>query len=130
MISKSSFVRRFGGVVLAAALPSSLALAHGDAKSGTAKTDTTQTAAPATSLEGTVQAVTHKDLTVKDTAGNTMKVELSKQTHYDNSGKSGAMKDLRPGMSVTIQGQKQKDGTLRATAVRYDKNAPVETQPT
>jgi len=46
--------------------------------------------------------------------------------HYDNSGKSGAVKDLRPGMSVTIQGQKQKDGTLRATAVRYDKNAPVQ----
>ena len=73
-----------------------------------------------------MEAVTNKDLTVKDTAGNTMKVEINKQTHYDNSGKSGAVKDLRPGMSVTIQGQKQKDGTLRATAVRYDKNAPVQ----
>jgi hypothetical protein len=137
MISKPSFVRAFASLVLAAALPAGVALAHGDskdkshsAKSDTAKSDTTQTAEPATSVQGTVAAVTSKDLTVKDTAGNTMKVELSKKTHYDNSGKSGAMKDLRPGMSVSIQGQKQKDGTLRATAVRYDKSAPVQVQPT
>jgi len=134
MMTKSSCVRAFGSLLLAAALPSGVALAHGDSdkagtdKAGHAKATKTEQAAPAASVQGTVEAITNKNLTVKDTAGKTMKVELSKHTQYDNSGKTGSMSDLRAGMSVSIDGAKQKDGTLRATSVRYDKNAPVEHQ--
>jgi len=135
MMTKSSFVRAFGSLLLAAALPSGVALAHGDTdkagtdKAGHAKAAKTEQAAPAASVQGTVEAITNKkNLTVKDTAGNTMKVELSKHTQFDNSGKTGSVSDLRAGMSVSIDGAKQKDGTLRAASVRYDKNAPVEHQ--
>lgn len=121
MISKSVFARTFGALVLAAALPS-VALAHGDDKNHSDKSHETAAAA---SVEGTVEAITSKDMTVKDTSGHTMKVEINKNTQYDNSGKSGTLKDLRAGMNVTVQGQTQKDGTVKATSVRYDKNAPV-----
>jgi hypothetical protein len=121
MISKSVFARSFGGLVLAAALPS-VALANNNDKHHSDKTHTTAAAA---SVEGTVEAITNKDMTVKDTSGHSMKVEIDKSTQFDNSGKSGSLKDLRAGMNVTIQGQTQKDGTVKATSVRYDKNAPV-----
>lgn len=121
MISKSVFARTFGCLVLAAAIPS-VALANDKDKNHADKTHATAAAA---SVEGTVEAITNKDMTVKDTSGQMMKVEINKSTQFDNSGKTGALKDLRAGMNVTIQGQKEKDGTVKATSVRYDKNAPV-----
>jgi hypothetical protein len=112
--------------MLAAALPS-VALAHGDDKTQSdTHSDKSRAAATSASVEGTVQAVTGKDLTVKDNTGRSTKVEIDKTTQFDDSGKTGTATDLRAGMSVTIQGKKMKDGTVKATSVRYDKSAPVD----
>jgi hypothetical protein len=126
MISKSIFARTVGGLALVAALPS-VALAHGDDKTHADKTHST---AAVGSVQGTVEAVTRSDLTLKDAAGRTTKVELDDNTRFDNSGKSGTLTDLRAGMNVTVQGQKQKDGTVTATSVRYDKKARTGADPT
>jgi len=130
MISQSTLVRALGSLVLAA-LPA-IALAHGtDAKKASAKSDQARAAASQTStnVQGTVEAITPKALTVKDIDGHSLKVELNQQTRFDDSGKSGTLHDLRAGMSVSVQGEKQKDGTVKATAVRYDKKAKVDIQP-
>jgi len=120
MIFKTHLVSALGGLVLAAALPSTVALA-GDHD----KKDHPHATAPSESVLGTVEAVSPKDVTVKDAAGNSTKVEFNKDTQYDNSGKAGSVHDLRAGMTVTINCAKQKDGSLRATTVRYDKNVPA-----
>jgi hypothetical protein len=70
---------------------------------------------------GTVEAVSSESLTLKETDGKSVKVELGKQTKFDNSGKSGSVSDLRAGMNVAIQGEKQKNGTVRATEISYVK---------
>jgi hypothetical protein len=136
MISRFTLVRAFGALVLAAAFPS-VALAHGDsAKTDSAKTDSAKShqaraAASQTisNVQGTVEAISRKDLTVKDVDGHSLKVQLNEHTQFDNSGKSGALSDLRAGMSVAVRGEKQKDGTLKATAIRYDKSARADTPP-
>jgi hypothetical protein len=48
-----------------------------------------------------------------------VKVDLDKKTQYENAGKTGSLSDLRAGLIVTVSGEKQKDGTIRASSVRY-----------
>lgn len=76
-------------------------------------------AAQQASVQGTVEAVSPRSITLKETDGNSVKVDLGKETQYDNAGKTGAVSDLRAGMVITVRGEKQKDGTVKADSVRY-----------
>src|SRR5689334_17996389 len=71
------------------------------------------TAGATSTWNGTVEAVNRDSLTLKETNGSSVKVEMGKQTKYDNAGKQAKVSDLRPGMTVAVEGEKNKDGTVR-----------------
>jgi hypothetical protein len=114
---QSALIRAVCGAALATALVSAPAFAGGD-KENHDKHGATQAAKPA-SVQGTVKAVSPSSLTLEKNDGSSVKVELDKQTTYENAGKTGAVSELRAGMIVSIRGEQQKDGTVRADTVRY-----------
>jgi hypothetical protein len=116
MMIQSALLRALCGATLATALISAPAFAGGDKEKhdqhGAAQ------AKPA-SVQGTVKAVSPSSLTLEKNDGTAVKVELDKETTYENAGKTGAVSELRAGMIVSIRGEQQKDGTVRADSVRY-----------
>lgn len=114
-MTRSALIRLLSGATLGTALAAApAALAHDHETKKDEKTDTQRA-----SVQGTVEAIGDGDITLKEHNGRMLKVELDKETTYDNAGKTGSASDLRAGMIVTIRGEKQKDGTLQADSVRY-----------
>ncbi|MEY2936103.1 MAG: hypothetical protein RL033_6852 [Pseudomonadota bacterium] len=106
-------------ILCGAALGTSLVAAPAFAGDKAKHDHDSHSAAEQSSVQGTVEAVSPRSITLKGSDGSSVKVDLDKKTQYDNGGKTGAVSDLRTGMVVTVQGEKQKDGTVRAESVRY-----------
>jgi hypothetical protein len=109
-MKKSALYIALASLSLGAALPAT-ALANDP--------DEQETAGATATWNGTVEAVNRESLTLKESNGSSVKVEMGKQTKYDNAGKQAKVSDLRPGMTVAVEGEKNKDGTVSATEIRF-----------
>ena len=79
-----------------------------------AGTDPSLTAAVAT-FNGTIKAISKKDITVDLDSGNTVEFKLSKKTEFFVGEKKVTVKDLTPETLVKIEGNKDGFGVLTAT---------------
>lgn len=90
-----------------------------------AGTDHSLTAAVAT-FNGTIKAISKKDVTVDLDSGNTVEFKLSKKTEFYVGEKRVTVKDLAPEAQVKIEGNKDGFGVLTATklVVKMDPGPP------
>ena len=88
-----------------------------------AGTDPSLTAAVAT-FNGTLKAITRKDVTVDLDSGNTVEFKLSKKTEFFFGEKKVTAKDLVAEAVVKIEGNKDGFGYLTATKISVRQNTP------
>jgi len=65
---------------------------------------------------GTVSLIKGSTLYVTDASGNTVKVTTSAGSHVTKT-VSGTLKDIRPGDTVVVRGEKQRNGSVAAQSI-------------
>ena len=113
-------------LTLLAELPVSAQTRRGGARQSTSKaagTDPSLTAATAT-FNGTLKAITKKDVTVDLDSGNMVEFKLSKKTEFYFGEKKVTAKDLVAEAVVKIEGNKDVFGYLTATKISVRRNTP------
>ena len=88
-----------------------------------AGTDPSLAVAVAT-FNGTLKAVTKKEVTVDLDSGNTVEFRLSRKTEFYLGGKKVALSDLAPEAVVKVEGNKDGFGYLTATKITVKQETP------
>ena len=112
--------------LLATEVPLAAQSRRGGVRQSTSKaagTDPALSAAVAT-FNGTLKAITRKDVTVDLDTGNTVEFKLSKKTEFYLGVKKVTAKDLAPEAVVKIEGNKDGFGVLTATKISVKQETP------
>lgn len=113
-------------LALLAEAPAAAQSRRGGVRQNTTKgagVDPSLSAAIAT-FNGTLKAVTKKDLTVDLDTGNTVEFKLSRKTEFYFGEKKVTAKDLAPEAAVKVEGNKDGFGVLTATRVTVKPETP------